>query len=142
MEQHTHESFAREAEVKIGSERSFGFVMAAVFAVLGTVNWWHTGHVWPWFYGAAGAFAVAAGLWPSILKPLNGAWYRFGLLLHHVVNPVIMGLLFYGAVLPTGLIMRTMGKDFLRLKYEPAQDSYWIVRQPPGPKPETMKDQF
>jgi hypothetical protein len=53
-----------------------------------------------------------------------------------------MALLFYGTVLPTGLVMRTLGKDLLRLKREPAADSYWIVRQPPGPAPESMKDQF
>ena len=48
----------------------------------------------------------------------------------------------YGCVLPTGLVMRAMGKDLLRLKRQPGADSYWIVRQPPGPMPETMKDQF
>jgi hypothetical protein len=35
-----------------------------------------------------------------------------------------------------------MGKDLLRLKREPNADSYGIVRAPPGPSPETMKDQF
>jgi len=51
-------------------------------------------------------------------------------------------LVFFGTVLPTGLIMRLMGKDLLRLKREPEADSYWIRRRPPGPAPETMKDQF
>jgi hypothetical protein len=35
-----------------------------------------------------------------------------------------------------------LGKDMLRLKWRPDADSYWIPRQPPGPAPETMKDQF
>jgi hypothetical protein len=35
-----------------------------------------------------------------------------------------------------------MGKDPLRLKRQPNTDSYWIPRRPPGPPPETMKDQF
>jgi hypothetical protein len=38
--------------------------------------------------------------------------------------------------------MRAIGKDLLRLKQEPEAESYWIVRAPPGPAPETMKDQF
>jgi hypothetical protein len=63
-------------------------------------------------------------------------------LLHAVVNPIVMALVFYGAVLPTGLVMRAMGKDTLSLKIEPDRDSYWILRQTPGPAPETMKDQF
>ena len=85
---------------------------------------------------------VAALLRPALLNPLNRIWLKFGLLLHRIVNPVIMALLFYGTVLPTGLVMRAMGKDLLRLKREPDADSYWILRAPPGPAPETMKDQF
>jgi hypothetical protein len=85
---------------------------------------------------------AAALLYPAALNPLNRAWLKFGLLLHKVVNPIVMGLLFYGTVLPTGLVFRALGKDILRLRRQPEADSYWIVRQPPGPAPETMKDQF
>jgi len=53
-----------------------------------------------------------------------------------------MALLFYGTVLPTGLLMRMLGRDLLQLKRQPGAESYWIVRQPPGPSPETMRDQF
>ena len=45
--------------------------------------------------------------------------------------------MFFGTVLPIGLVMRALGKDLLRLKREPDADSYWIVRAPPGPAPET-----
>ena len=90
----------------------------------------------------AALLLAAALLRPAILHPLNLIWLKFGLLLHRVVNPVLMALIFYGTVLPTGLVMRMMGKDLLRLKREPGADSYWIVRHPRGPSPETMKDQF
>ena len=53
-----------------------------------------------------------------------------------------MGLLFYLVVTPTGLVMRMLGKDLLRLRFDPQAKSYWIERRPPGPAPETMKDQF
>ena len=76
-----------------------------------------------------------------MLHPLNRLWMRFGLLLHKVINPIVMGLLFYGTILPTGLVMRLRGKDLLRLKREPGAESYWIARTP-GPAPETMRDQF
>jgi hypothetical protein len=87
-------------------------------------------------------FLAAALLRPSILHPLNLLWLKFGLLLHRIVNPVVMALLFYGTVLPTGIVMRLMGRDLLRLKLMPDADSYWIVRTPPGPAAETLKDQF
>lgn len=140
--QSTHENFSREEANTAGSERSFGLVIASALGILAVLNWWHDGRSWPWTSMAALFFIAAAALYPSILKPLNRVWFKFGLLLHRIVNPVIMGLLFYGSVLPTGMIVRALGKDLLRLKFEPKADSYWIVREPPGPSPETMKDQF
>ena len=138
----THETFSRDEEIVAGSDRSFGLVMAGAFALLTALNSWHAGRIWPWTAALAAAFLVAALLRPALLNPLNHLWLKFGLLLHKIVNPVIMALLFYGTVLPTGLIARAMGKDLLRLKREPDAASYWIVRTPPGPAPDTMKDQF
>ena len=116
--------------------------MAVALTAVTSLNAWHWGRLWPWTGGLAGLFLAAAWLRPAVLHPLNLIWLRFGLLLHAVVNPIVMALVFYGTVLPTGLIMRMMGKDLLRLKRQPDAESYWIVRQPPGPSPETMKDQF
>jgi hypothetical protein len=142
MKQSTHEVFSREEKIVAGSDRAFGLVMAAAFAAITSLNSWHSGRVWPWTGGLAALFLVAGTLRPSLLHPLNLIWLRFGLLLHRVVNPIVMALLFYGTVLPTGLVMRILRKDLLRLKRQPDADSYWIVRQPPGPSPETMRDQF
>lgn len=138
----THEAFERDEEIVAGSDRSFGLVMAGAFAAVTALNAWHAGRIWPWTAGLAAAFLIAVLLKPAVLNPLNRIWLKFGLLLHRIVNPVIMALLFYGTVLPTGLVLRAMGRDLLRLKREPDADSYWIARAPPGPSPETMKDQF
>ena len=142
MEQSTHEVFSRDEKIAAGSDRSFGLVMSAALAAVTLLNVWHGGRIWPWTGGIAALFLAAGLLRPSVLHPLNLQWLRLGLLLHRIVNPVVMALLFYGTVFPTGVVMRLMGKDILRLKREPDADSYWIVRVPPGPAAETMKDQF
>jgi hypothetical protein len=141
MNQSTHENFSREEASAPGSDRTFGLVMAAALALLGLINGWHHGRVWLWELTAAVLFLVAAWLKPSLLHPLNRLWMKLGLLLHRIVNPIVMGLLFYGTIWPTGAVMRMRGRDFLRLKREPESDTYWIAR-PPGPAPETMRDQF
>jgi hypothetical protein len=79
---------------------------------------------------------------PRLLTPLNRLWTRFGLVLHAVVTPVVMGLLFYLTVVPIGIVMRLAGKDLLALRYDPGAKSYWIERRPPGPAPDTMPRQF
>jgi hypothetical protein len=72
----------------------------------------------------------------------NRLWLGFGMLLHRVTSPVALGIIFYVVVMPTGLLMRAFGKDILRLRHDPAAESYWIKREPPGPKPDSMPHQF
>lgn len=137
-----HEDFGREAKVEGSSDRSFGAVFAAVFAIVGLWPLTGGGGVRIWSLGIAAAFALAALARPGLLAPLNRLWMRFGLLLHRVVSPLVMGMLFYLTVTPTGMLMRALGKDPLRLRRDPGAQSYWIERDPPGPAPETMKNQF
>jgi hypothetical protein len=141
MTQATHETFVREEGSTPGSDRTFGLVMAGALALVAVLNGWHHGPLWPWEAAFAALFLLAALLKPALLHPLNRLWMKLGLLLHKIVNPIVMGLLFYGTIWPTGAIMRMRGRDLLRLKREPASDTYWIAR-PPGPLPETMRDQF
>ncbi len=142
MRNASHEVLSREETAVAGSDRTFGLVMAGALAAATALNFWRGGTWWPWSGGLAALFLAAALLRPALLNPLNHAWLKFGMLLHKVVNPLVMALMFYGAVWPTGLVMRMLGKDLLRLKRQPDATSYWIERQPPGPLPETMKDQF
>jgi hypothetical protein len=142
MNQSTHESFSRdETSAPASSDRTFGLVMAAFFALIAFINGWHAGRLWPWELTLAALFLIASLIKPSVLRPLNVVWMKLGLLLHKIVNPIVMGLLFFGTIWPTGIVMRMRGRDLLRLKREPAANSYWIAREP-GPRPETMKDQF
>ena len=138
-----HEHLEAHGEVKISSERSFGMVFATVFAIVGLFPLTGPGgQIRFWALGVALAFLVLGFIAPNVLAPLNRLWAKFGLLLHHIMNPLIMGLIFFLAVTPTALIMRAMGKDPLRLRLDRGARSYWIERDPPGPAPETMKNQF
>lgn len=136
------EPHSEQIVVAPASDRSFGLVFAAVFAIIAA---------WPllagqaprfWLLGLSSLFVLVAWLVPWLLKPLNIVWARLGELLHRVVTPVIMGIVFFLTVLPTGLIMRALGRDLLRLKRDKCAATYWINRQPPGPAPQSMTRQF
>jgi hypothetical protein len=124
------------------SDRSFGIVFAVAFAVLGLWPWVFGGKLRWWSIIIAAAFAAAALSYPSLLRPLNRTWFRIGLALSRVVSPIVMGLTYYCAVVPTGLVLKFLGKDPLRLALDRDTASYWIVRQPPGPAPGSMSKQF
>ena len=67
---------------------------------------------------------------------------KLGLVMFKVVNPVVLALIYGLTMVPIGLLMRLTGRDPLRLRIDPAAESYWIVREPPGPAPDTMINQF
>jgi predicted membrane metal-binding protein len=95
-----------------------------------------------WLLALALLFGLVALVAPRILAPLNRIWLRFGLALHWIVNPVVMAVLYYLAVVPTGLIVRLTGKDLLRLRSNAGAASYWVRREPPGPQPDSMTKQY
>jgi hypothetical protein len=138
-----HEDLARELEVKTSSDRSFGIVFAVVFAIIGFFPLLRdSGEPLVWSLVVSSVFLVLAFALPSVLMPFNFVWTKFGLLLQKIVSPIVLGAMFYVVMTPFGLAMRLMGKDLLRLKLDKAADSYWIQRTPPGPSPESMKNQY
>jgi hypothetical protein len=137
-----HESFDREETVKTSSDRGFGLVMAAAFGVLALLGLiLGRGH-WVWCAILAALFLAVALAQPGLLSPLNKLWTRFGLLLHSLASPLALFVIFYLVMVPIGLTMRLFGKDPLRLCFEPDADTYWIRREPPGPLPDSLKNQF
>jgi Saxitoxin biosynthesis operon protein SxtJ len=131
-----------EEDAVAGSERSFGLVFAAVFALIALLPLLKGGGVRWWSLALAAVFLALALLIPAVLKPLNVLWFKFGLLVGRVMTPLVMGILYILSVIPTGLFLRATGRDLLRLKREPAMKSYWIERESPGPAKGSMKRQF
>jgi hypothetical protein len=138
----THEDFSRVQQVKASSNRAFGWVFVIVFLVIA---------LWPLVFGGAlrwwslivsGLLAVVTIAAPALLTIPNRLWLRFGLLLHRVISPVVLAIMFYIIVTPMGLLMRVFAKDALRLRHDAAAESYWIKREPPGPQPDSMPHQF
>ena len=136
------ENLERHEDIKISSERSFGLVFAGVFLLVGLLPLFSGHGPRNWALWVAVAFVAVAVLAPKLLAPFNRLWAKFGLLLHRITSPLVLGIMFFVVITPMGWIMRALGKDLLRLKLDPAATSYWIARTPPGPTPESLKDQF
>ncbi len=138
----SHEFQGRAEVAKTSSDRNFGLVFTGFFALLGVLGLWHGTARWPIWFGLAALMLALALATPQILSPLNWIWTKIGLFLHAVVSPIMLGVLFYVCITPIGYLMRLSGKDPLSLRHDPAADSYWIRRDPPGPQPDTFRNQF
>ena len=140
--QSMHENFHNRNEVKVGSERSFGITFAAIFLIIGSFPLISGESPGGWALCIGVIFLIAAFALPAALRPLNIVWFRFGMLLHKIVSPLVMVFLFFITVAPIGLIMRLRGKDLLNLRFDPDASSYWIERRASELEPETMRRQF
>jgi hypothetical protein len=116
--------------------------MAAVFLFLAVVPLLRGRPIRWWGLLTGAAFLFSGLLYPQILGLPNRLWQKLGLVLHAIVSPVVMGLLFYSTVTPIGILFRWLGKDPLRLRLDQNANTYWIERHPPGPAPHTMPRQF
>jgi hypothetical protein len=137
-----HEFGAAHQEMETSSDRSFGLVFTVVFALLAGYFAWRGNAWWPAFLALAALFLILALARPALLAWPNWLWTRLGLLLGAIVAPIIMGIVFFAVFTPMGLIARLAGKDFLRLRRDPAAPTYWLPRQEQEPTPERLRDQF
>ena len=125
-------------DIKIGSNRSFGTVFFVVFLLIG---------LWPvldgnepriWSIVISLIFFILGILNSKILTPLNKLWFRFGIFLGNFISPIIMGIVFFLVVTPTGLIMKLFRKDLINLKKNNS-NTYWIEKKDIK---SSMKNQF
>jgi hypothetical protein len=129
-------------EITGSSDRAFGLVFSTVFAIIAFYPLLDGGVLRLWALIVAGIFLLLAVVMPGVLASANRLWMKFGELLHGIVSPLALGIIFYVTVLPTGILLRLFGKDPLRLRKDPAAESYWIKREPPGPAAESLNNQF
>ena len=85
---------------------------------------------WPWvIFAVLAVWGLAA---PATLRPVYRGWMRFGLALSKVTTPLIMGLVFFVVIAPMGLIMRALGKDYLRRRLQPGAQTYRVPSSKAG----------
>lgn len=121
-----HEPVVARSAMKSSSDRSFGFVFSAIAAIMfliGVIKGRPPRYILLVISFCLFTFAVVR---PGLLAFPNRLWSRLGLFLHRLTNPVVLGILFFLVITPIGLILRVIGKDLLRLKFDSKADSYWI----------------
>ncbi|HMV56426.1 MAG TPA: SxtJ family membrane protein [Nitrospira sp.] len=143
VELHGAEDSSKVNFSRVSSNREFGCVFTVFFLVLFVILYrdnWRT-HSWLLYLSASTALVTSFA--PALLGPLNRFWQRVGHILHSVISPISLALVFFVVVMPIGLLMRLFDKDLLRLRLNHQDvDTYWIERKPFGPSPESFSDQF
>tara|TARA_Y100000741_G_scaffold227463_1_gene173748 strand:+ start:450 stop:845 length:396 start_codon:yes stop_codon:yes gene_type:complete len=129
----------KNSKIKINSNRSFGVVFFFVFLIISLWPLLNGNPLRVWSIFVAIIFLILGLINSNFLTPLNKLWFKFGKLLGFIVAPIVMGVIFFLVITPTGFIMKMLGKDLLNKKYNNKIKSYWINREK---SKSTMKQQF
>ena len=130
---------SRHVSTEQSSEKSFGVVFSIVFLIVALYPLITSEGIHIWALVVSIIFFLLAFLAPKILVFPNKLWFKFGLLIGSIVAPIVMAFVYFVTVLPTGLIMRLLGKDLLKQKLDKNAKSYWVKRSEPMG---SMKNQF
>ncbi len=125
-------------KIKISSNKNFGVVFFVFFLILSLWPLMYGGNIKLSFMVISITFLTLGLINSKILTPLNHLWFKFGLFLGKIISPLVMGLIFFLVVTPTGIIMRLLKKDLLNLKKDNS-NSYWIEKKNEN---NNMKNQF
>ena len=127
-------------KITLPSNTKFGVFFSIIFLFLG---WYFysekTIFLCYFLIFLSGIFLIITIFNSKILLPLNKLWMKFGLFLGSIIAPLVMGIVYFMVVTPVGLIMRSLGKDLLRIKKNKSASTYWIAREKQN---DTMKRQF
>ena len=125
-------------DIKISSNRNFGIVFFIVFLIIALYPLIFNENIRLWSLIISLVFLILGLINSKILTPLNKVWFKFGIYLGKIISPIIMGIIFFFVVTPTGYVMRFLRKDILNLKYN-NNKSYWIEK---NNLKSNMKNQF
>jgi len=127
-----------EQKIKTSSNKSFGIVFFIVFLLIALYPMTKGNDLRLWSLIISLIFLILGLINSIILTPLNRLWFKFGIILGKIISPIILGIIFFLIVTPTGILLRLFGKDVINMKYN-NESSYWINKT--GPK-SNMKNQF
>ena len=127
-----------QQNLKLPSNRNFGIVFAIVFLIISLWPLLNQNEIRYWSLIVSIIFLSLGLINSKLLLPLNKIWFRFGIFLGNFIAPIVMGIIYFFVVTPTGLIMRMLGKDLLNLK-KSNKDSYWIKKDNSN---SSLKNQF
>ena len=125
-------------DIKISSNKSFGIVFAVVFSLIALWPLLKGNEIRLWSLIISIIFLTLGLLNSKILTPLNKLWFKLGIFLGNFIAPIVMGIIFFFVVTPTGIIMKLLGKDLIKLKKN-NENSYWIEKKDIK---SSMKNQF
>jgi len=124
--------------------RKFGLTVGGVFLAIALyLAWRHRIRVPFYVFVSLGSVLTLAGLLaPALLSPIEKVWMGLAGVLGWVNARVLLSAVFFLVMTPMSLIMRLVGRDALKRRFEKGRASYWEERPEEPFDPERYRRQF
>ena len=108
--------------------RKFGITVGTILMIIAGFLFWNEKESFQIFLKVGTILFVLGIAIPVILKPIYWIWMIFATILGWIMTRVILSLLFYVIFTLIGLILRSFGKQFIELKWDKTDSTYWNYR--------------
>ena len=108
--------------------RKFGITIGVILLIIAGFLFWKEKESFQILLTFGVTLCILGIAIPFILKPIYWVWMIFATILGWIMTRVILSLLFYMILTPIGLISRLFGKQFLELKWNKTDSTYWNYR--------------
>tara|TARA_B100000768_G_C11248475_1_gene362909 strand:- start:981 stop:1382 length:402 start_codon:yes stop_codon:yes gene_type:complete len=119
----------KNIEVELGSEKTFGYFFSFIFLIIAIYPYINGGDLRAWSLLISLLILVITFLKPRLLSKLNYLWAKLGILIGGIVSPIVLGIVYFFVVFPTGLLMKIFRKDILNINFDDKKSSYWILKE-------------
>ena len=106
-----------------------GLTVGVVLILISLLLWYLSKSSFMYFSISGGLLVILALIATSVLRPFHKIWMMLALLMGFVMSRVILTLLFYLILTPTGIIAKIFGKKFMPLGFDKKAETYWEKRE-------------
>lgn len=119
-----------------------GLTVGVVLILISLLLWYLGKTSFVYFSSIGGLFVILSFIAVTVLRPFHKLWMMLALLMGFVMSRVILTILFYLVLTPTGLIAKIFGKKFMPLGFDKRASTYWEKKDTTSKKQIDYERQF
>ena len=118
----------KNIQIKKTDLRKFGITAGFILLIIAGLLFWKENESFHVFLTIGIILCSLSIALPIILKPIFWIWMICAIVIQWIITRIILSLIYYLIITPVGLIGRLLGKQFLELKWNSNNSTYWNYR--------------
>lgn len=92
--------------------------------------WRESSNGWIWI--GIGVVLFACRFIPPLFRYMFGKWVALSIIIGYFISRILLTLIFFLVITPTGLLMKLFGKDPMDRRLDKQASTYWVKHEQPS----------